>query len=150
VNSLHRIVQVVEYCYNDRVLVTMTGYPLQCMPSVDVQSHRYILGNEIQCQVMRKRNEYDVRCVPGVAKNNQRVAHPSMALPLMYTRLYRYSRRELSEVLVANAAGDPHLRAMARKCCMVVKVLHFSSSTVTLELVGVVIPHVNDVFRVAV
>jgi hypothetical protein len=27
----------------------MTGYPLQCMPSVDVHSHRYILGNEIQC-----------------------------------------------------------------------------------------------------
>ena len=73
-----------------------------------------------------------------------------MALPFMYTRLYRYSRRELSEVIVANAAGDPHLLAMARKCCRVVKVLHCSSSTVTLELVGVVIPHVNDVFRVAV
>ena len=77
-----------------------------------------------------------------------------MALPFMYTRLYRYSRRELSGVIVANASGDPHLLAMARKCCWVVKVLQVlsftASSTITLELVGVVIPHVNDVFRVAV
>ncbi len=49
VNSLHRILQAVDYCYNGRVIVTMTGYPLQSMPSVDVHSHRCILGKEIEC-----------------------------------------------------------------------------------------------------
>jgi hypothetical protein len=104
---------------------------------------------------MRKRNQYEVIGIPGVAKNNQRVALPSMALPSMYTCLvYRYWRRELSGVIVTNASGDPHLLAMARKCCRVLKVLQVStftaSSTMTLELFGVVIPHVNDVLRVAV
>jgi hypothetical protein len=78
-----------------------------------------------------------------------------MALPSMYTYLvYRNWRRKMSGVIVTNISGDPHLLAMADKCCRVLKVLQVStctaSSTMSPELFGVVIPDVNDVLRVAV